>query len=66
MNSGFPAGFAPQSCLVPDNMTALAAAWYLSFESAQGKSSCPHFRRFLGEIWLQRGIGASMQMKLTL
>lgn len=65
MNSDFQAGFAPQSCLVPDNMTALAAAWYVSFGSAQGKSSCPHFRRFL-EIWLQRGIGASMQMKLIL
>lgn len=61
MNSDFPAGFAPPSCLVPDNVAALVAAWILSFGNAEDKSSCLHFRRFWG-IWLQRGIGTSMQI----
>lgn len=52
MNSDFPAGFAPPSCLVPDNVAALVAAWILSFGNAEDKSSCLHFRRFWG-IWLQ-------------
>lgn len=47
MNSDFPEGFAPQSCLVPDNMTALAAAWYLSLEGPRVRAVV----RILGGSW---------------